>query len=92
MFDFVPKNIVFSGNFTLFSFGGDFDTKDEENPGRERYVQLESLLGQDSCQTQDEFEKSLRITQQAISHRLVNASKSRKLSAKMRDFERRFIT
>jgi len=52
---------------------GDFDTSDKEREGRPvkfEDAELEELLDQDSCQTQEELAKTLRVTQQAISNRL----------------------
>ena len=34
-------------------------------------AELETLLDQDSCQTQEELARTLGVTQQAISHRLI---------------------
>lgn len=51
----------------------DFDIKDKERPGQPKKFEdeeLETLLDEDSCQTQDELAKSLGVTQQAISKRL----------------------
>ncbi|GFX19561.1 mariner Mos1 transposase [Trichonephila clavipes] len=52
---------------------GDFDVEDQHGGGREKVfedVELEALLVQDSCQTQQELAGSLGVTQQAISKRL----------------------
>ncbi|GFV06996.1 mariner Mos1 transposase [Trichonephila clavipes] len=52
---------------------GDFDVEDQVGGGREKVfedAELEALLDQDSCQTQQELAGSLRVTQQAISKRL----------------------
>ncbi|GBP63530.1 Mariner Mos1 transposase [Eumeta japonica] len=49
---------------------GDFDVEDQHGGGREKVfenAELEALLDQDSCQTQQELAGSLRVTQQAIS-------------------------
>ena len=48
----------------------DFDVKDRHGGGREKVLEdaeLEALLDQDSCQTQEELAGSLGVTQQAIS-------------------------
>ena len=34
-------------------------------------TELEALLDQDSCQTQEELVRTLEVTQQTISHRLI---------------------
>jgi len=52
---------------------GDFDIEDWHSTGREKVfkdAELEALLHEDSCQTQEEFAGSLGVTQQAISKRL----------------------
>ena len=52
---------------------GDFDVEDKERSGRPKIyedAELEALLDQDSCQTQEELALTLGVTQQAISHRL----------------------
>jgi len=52
---------------------GDFDTSDKEREGRPvkfEDAELEKLLDQDSCQTQEELARTLGATQQAISSRL----------------------
>ncbi|GFT45893.1 mariner Mos1 transposase [Trichonephila clavipes] len=51
---------------------GDFDVEDQHGGGREVFedTELEALLDQDSCQTQQELAGSLGVTQQAISKRL----------------------
>ena len=51
-----------------------FDIKDKERSERPRVyedAELEALLNQDSCQTQEELARTLEVTQQAISHRLI---------------------
>ncbi|GFX81404.1 mariner Mos1 transposase [Trichonephila clavipes] len=51
----------------------DFDVEDQQGGGREKVfedAELEALLNQDSCQTQQELAGSLGVTQQAISKRL----------------------
>ncbi|GFT00898.1 mariner Mos1 transposase [Trichonephila clavipes] len=52
---------------------GDFDVEDQHGGGREKVfedTELEALLDQNSCQTQQELAGSLGVTQQAISKRL----------------------
>ena len=48
---------------------GEFDIEDKERSGRPKVykdAELEALLGQDSCQTQEELARTLGVTQQAI--------------------------
>lgn len=80
---------------------GDFDTNDKEREGRPSKfedAELESLLDEDSCQTQDELAETLGVTQQAISNRLKNMGMVQKLGTwvpyelKPRDVERRLCT
>lgn len=52
---------------------GDFDVEDKERPGAMKTFEdseLEALLDNDPCQTQQELADSLAVTHQAISHRL----------------------
>ena len=52
---------------------GDFDTSDKEREGRPvkfENAELEAVLDQNSCQTQEELAETLGVTQQAISNRL----------------------
>ena len=52
---------------------GDFNTSDKEREGRPvtfEDTELEALLEQDSCQTQEELAETLGVTQQAILNRL----------------------
>ena len=52
---------------------GDFGLEDEERPGQPKKFedeQLEALLDEDCCQTQEELVESLGVTQAAISKRL----------------------
>ncbi|EFN81552.1 Histone-lysine N-methyltransferase SETMAR, partial [Harpegnathos saltator] len=52
---------------------GEFDVEDKERSGRPKVyedTELEALLEEDSCQTQEELALTLEVTQQAISHRL----------------------
>ena len=78
---------------------GDFDINDKERPGQPKKFEdkeLENLLDQDSCQTQEELALSLGVTQQAISKRLKVLGFIQKLGnwvpheLKPRDVERRF--
>ena len=51
----------------------DFGLEDEERPGQPKKFEdeeLEALLDEDCCQTQEEFVKSLGVTQAAISKHL----------------------
>ena len=52
---------------------GDFDVEDRHGGGKENIFEdceLEALLAEESCQTQEELAESLRVTPQAISKRL----------------------
>jgi len=52
---------------------GNFEVEDRHDGGREKIFEdseLEALLDEDSCQTQEELAESLGVTQQAISKRL----------------------
>ncbi|GFT92622.1 mariner Mos1 transposase [Trichonephila clavipes] len=52
---------------------GDFEVENQHGGGREKSfedAELEALLDQDSCQTQQELSGSLGVAQQAISERL----------------------
>ena len=52
---------------------GDFGLQDEERPGQPKKFEdeeLEALLDEDCCQTQEELAESLEVTQAAISKRL----------------------
>ena len=79
---------------------GDFGLEDEERPGRPKKFQdeeLESLLDEDCCQTQEELAGSLGVTQAAILKRLKAAGYIQKQGnwvphdLKPRDVERRFF-
>ena len=53
---------------------GEFNIEDKEHSGRLKVyddAELEALLDQDSCQTQEELARTLRVTQQAISLRCI---------------------
>ena len=78
---------------------GDFGLKDEERPEQPKkfeYEELEALLDEDCCQTQEELAESLGVTQAAISKRLKAARYIQKQGnwvpheLKPRDVERRF--
>ena len=78
---------------------GDFGLVDEERPGQSTKFEdeeLEALLDEDCCQTQEELAESLRVTQAAISKRLKAARYIQKQGnwvphkLKPRDIERRF--
>lgn len=78
---------------------GYFDIKDKERPGQEKKFEdeeLETLLSEDSCQTQDELAKALGVTQATISRRLKALGFIQKVGnwvpyeLKPRDVERRF--
>ena len=52
---------------------GDFDVEDRHGGGKEKIFgdsELEALIAEDSCQTQEELVESLEVTQQAISKHL----------------------
>ena len=78
---------------------GDFCLEDEERPGQPKKFkdkELETLLDEDCCQTQEELAESLGVTQAAISKRLKAAGYIQKQGnwvpheLKPRDIERRF--
>ena len=53
---------------------GEFDIEDRERSERPKVyedAELEVLMDQDSYQTQEELARTLKVTQQAISHRLI---------------------
>ena len=55
--------------FQIF-ISGNFDVEDRHGSGKEIFFEdseLEALLAEDLCQTQEELVESLRVTQQAIS-------------------------
>ena len=61
--------------------GGDFGLEDEERPGQPKKFEdeeLEALLDEDCCRTQEELAESLGITQAAISKRLKAAGYNQK--------------
>ena len=77
----------------------DFCLEDKERPGQSKKFEgeeLEALLDEDCCQTQEEFAESLGLTQAAISIRLKAAGYIQKQGnwvpheLKPRDVERRF--
>lgn len=79
---------------------GNFDVEDRHGGGREKVFEdeeLEALLDQDSCQTQEELASSLGVTQQAISKRLKALGMIQKQGywvpyvLKTRDIERRLF-
>lgn len=79
---------------------GDFSVEDKERPGQPKKfedAELEELLDQDPCQTQQELAGSLGVTQQAISVRLENMGMVQKqgnwvpYELKPRDVEKRFF-
>ncbi|GFY06696.1 mariner Mos1 transposase [Trichonephila clavipes] len=83
--------------FQLFK-NGDFDVEDQH--GRQKVfedTELEALLDQDSCQTQQELAGSLGVTQQAISKCLKVMGRIQKqgnwvpYEMKPRDVERRLF-
>ncbi|GBP37789.1 Mariner Mos1 transposase [Eumeta japonica] len=78
----------------------DFDVKDQHGGGREKVfedAELEALLNQDSCQTQQELPGSLGVTQQGISECLKVMRMTQKqrhwvpYELKPRDVERRLF-
>ena len=78
---------------------GDFGLEDEERPGQPKMFEdkeLEALLDEDCCQTQEELSESLGVTQAAISKRLKAAGYIQKKGNCVphefnpRDVERRF--
>lgn len=78
---------------------GNFDLEDEERPGQPKRFEdeeLEALLDEDACQTQEELAKSLGVDQATISRRLKALGFIQKLGnwvpyeLKPRDVERRF--
>ena len=78
---------------------GDFDVQDKERPGQVKKfedAELEALLDEDSCQTQQELAQSLGVDQATISRRLKALGMIQKFGhwvpyeLKPRDVERRF--
>ena len=78
---------------------GDFGLEDEESPGQPKEFEdeeLEALLDEDCCQSQEELAESLGVTQATISKRLKAAGCIQKQGnwvpheLKPRDVERRF--
>lgn len=81
--------------------GGDFDIEDEEHPGAEKKfedTELEALLDEDPCQTQEELAETLEVDQSTVSRRLKQLGMIQKqgnwvpYELKPRDIERRFFT
>jgi len=79
---------------------GDFDVEDRHGDGREMVfedAELEALLDQDSCQTQQELAKSLGVTLEAIAKCLKSMGMIKKqgnyvpYKLKPRDVERRLF-
>ena len=77
----------------------DFGFEDEESPGQPKKFEdeeLEALIDEDCCQTQEKFAESLGVTQAAISKRLKAAGYIQNQEnwipheLKPRDIERRF--
>lgn len=77
----------------------DFDIEDTERPGQPKNIEdeeLEKLLDEDSCQTQDELGESLGVDRSTISKRLHDLGMISKqgnwvpYELKPRDVERRF--
>ena len=80
---------------------GEFDVEDKERSGRPKVyedAELEALLDEDSCQTQEALALTLGVTQPAISHRLKSLGMIQKqgnwvpYELKPRNVERRFFT
>ena len=78
---------------------GDFGLEDEERPGQSKkfkHEELEALLDEDCCQTQEELAESFGVTQAAVPKRLKAAGYIQKQGnwvpheLKPRDVERRF--
>ena len=96
--EYAPEVRVCQQWFARFK-SGDFDTEDKDRSGPSKKFEdeeLEALLDQDPCQTQEELGKTLEVTQQAISKRLKAAGYIHKQGnwvpheLKPRDVERRF--
>ena len=74
---------------------GDFGLEDEERPGQPNKFEdeeLEALLDEDCCKTQEELAESLGLTQAAISKTFKSNrihSKARKLGSTSTQAERR---
>lgn len=80
---------------------GNFDVEDKQRPGPVKKfedAELEALLDEDPCQTQQELANSLDVTQQAIFYRLKSLGMIQKqgiwvpYELKPRDIERRLFT
>lgn len=79
---------------------GDFDVEDKTRSGRPKVygdTELEALLEEDPCQSQEELAQELKVTQQAISQRLKTLGMVQKqgnwvpYELKPRDVERRLF-
>ena len=79
MSNFVPKKVFLRGvllhyfNMKKTTAESDFGLEDEERPGQPKQFEdeeLEALLDEDCCQTQEQLAESLGVTQAAISKRL----------------------
>ena len=84
----------------MLSITCDFDVEDQHGGRKEKIFEdseLEALLAEDSCQTQEQLAYSLRVTQQAISKHLKTIGMIQKprnwvpYELKPRDVERRFF-
>jgi transposase len=80
---------------------GDFDLENKDRPGQPKKFEdadLEALLDEDSCQTQEELAESLGVDRSTIAKRLHNLGMIQKqgnwvpYELKPRDIERRFFT
>jgi len=85
--------------WNLKSKKGEFDIEDKERSGRPKvYEDAETLLDEDSYQTQKELVLTLAVTQQTISYRLKSLRMIQKqgnwipYELKPRNVERRFFT
>ena len=96
--EYAPEVRVCQQWFARFR-SGDFDVEDKERPGQPKKFEdeeLEALLDEDPCQTQEELALSLGVTQATISRRLKAAGYIQKQGnwvpheLKPRDVERRF--
>ena len=97
MSNFVPEKVFLRG--VLLHYFLHFGLEDEERSGQPKKFEdeeLEALLDEDCCQTQEEIAEYLGVTQAAISKRLKAAGYIQKQrnwvphELKPRDVERRF--